>query len=84
MRGKLTAHKRFTDMSAPLLSRPTTAEQIRREIRVLQEEVNQSRQKRDGIARAIAERQTKISRLQAQLALIAQPGPILSCSLCSA
>jgi peptidoglycan hydrolase CwlO-like protein len=69
-------------MMAPLLSRPASSEKIRRDIRVLESEVQAIRAKRDGQNRAIAERQTKIDRLKSQLAIIAERAPVLPAMGC--
>lgn len=57
------------------------AETLRRQISSLESEVRSSREKRDGLNRAIAERLTKLSRLQAQLAMC-EPTAILLPSAC--
>lgn len=65
-------------MPAPLLSRTLDSDKIRREIAALEAEVKSAREKRDGVIRAIAERQMKIERLKSQLALVATPGAVLA------
>ena len=85
MRGLPVSPTAFSEMSAPLFSRPVSVETLRREIRILDEEIKASRGKRDGLNRAIAERQIKKSRLEAQLAAIeadkspALPSPSMAC-----
>lgn len=64
-------------MSAPLLSRPDSAEKIRREIEALRSEINEACDKRDRLNDSIKARVNKLNRLQAQLAM-ATPGPALS------
>jgi predicted nucleic acid-binding Zn-ribbon protein len=71
-------------MNAPLFSRPVSEESLRREIRALDAEIAAAREKRNGINNAIASRQLKKERLEAQLAGMtaspALPSPAMACS----
>lgn len=73
----------FPEMNAPLFSRPVSEETLRREIRALDAEIAAAREKRNGIANAIASRQIKKERLEAQLAAMtagpALPSPEMAC-----
>lgn len=64
-------------MSTALLTRPANADNIRKEIAALEQEVDSARIKRNGIVEAIAKRQVKINRLKAQLELNAPHGTAL-------
>ena len=71
-------------MNAPLLSRPTDPEKLRREIAALEAEINSARARRDNVIRSISDRRLKLNRLKAQLALCDSAPALSHAELCPA
>lgn len=70
-------------MAYPAISRAASPDQIRREIDVLEKEIAGTREKRNRISRAIAEKQVKIDRLKSELlALTMSSGAARPAEIC--
>lgn len=71
-------------MNAPLFSRPSDPDKLRREIATLEAEINSARAKRDNVIRSISDRRLKLNRLKAQLAMCDSAPALSHASLCPA
>lgn len=71
-------------MKPPLTFAPLAPEQIRRDIRALEDEIKSAREKSRRIDSSVQARQTKLERLKSQLVLVTTPGAAPLPHLCTA